>query len=285
MPKQIIHCKLCQDFGPAADAHVIPKAFYEISKNGNDYLDVITSKAWERTSKSRNGFYDQKLLCQKCESRYSSIDHRGIEILLKSNREPYKEGSGIAFDFEIIRDIDPIKLNDFLVFLVWRILASDLDPFKKAINPNIEQKLRELLLTETAGSHANLQVFFQKISHNLPMPKELNLLLNGSVYMSELEDNQILNIGLGDLLLMANLGAHYIQPPLGILAFPDCIHHASGLLIFSSEEHSIRHIQRIQQITTAKASEMKIMDMARRVIKRFPNPKLSPRRIKAKNKL
>lgn len=38
MPKPNIRCKLCEEIGPAANTHVIPRAFYKLSKGTHDHL-------------------------------------------------------------------------------------------------------------------------------------------------------------------------------------------------------------------------------------------------------
>lgn len=280
MPKLKIRCKLCCEIGPATDTHVIPEAFYRLSKGTHDHLKVISSVPGERPSRSRIGFYDQNLLCRRCEARFQAFDDYGIHVLLRSKREPYEDGSWGGVRANLIRCVDRNRFNEFLSFLLWRILASDLPAFKQAINPQFEARLRSALLAGLTGTWPRVQALATTLCHTLPLPEELNLVLNGTVYVADWQGVPTLNIGLGDLLLIVNLSGSSLPSPASRIAFPECLDRVGGLLVTGSEEYSNRHILSVQKITQRQAADVKIMDMARRVKRHSPYPCLSKKKRK-----
>ncbi len=255
MPKKVIRCKLCDSIGPAADAHIIPKAFYKISKGSFDYLDVISSAPGARRTRSRIGFYDQNLLCQACEARFMGYDTYGVKVLLQSKRNPFP-GAPAGFCAEIIPGIDQERFNAFLVFLLWRILASDLPAFKSVTHPELEDGLRQALMTGAAGGTARVQVLVTILCHSLQVPAELNLVLNGSAYVHDYFGVRTVNIGLGKLLLTVNLEPMSFPQPFDRLAFPDCLPSVGGLLITGAEGYSNQHIQIVAEIVRQQAAGM-----------------------------
>jgi len=272
MPKPLILCKLCGKTGLGADSHVIAEAFYRLSKGTHDHLKVVSNIPLTRPSKSRIGFYDKNLLCLDCESKFQSFDDYGIRVLLGMKREPLAEAALAEIRAELIRDVDRQRFNEFLAFQLWRVLASDLPPFRKVVDRQLEQRLQGLLMAGSAGTTAVLQAVVNIMCHNLPMLDELNLVLNGTVYRADYLGVPTVNIGLGNLLLMVNLGQSSFQSPFDSLAFPGCFDRTGSLLLIGSEEFSNRHIRTVQQVTQQQAKEVKILDMARRVRRRFPHP-------------
>lgn len=254
MPKPAIRCKLCDMIGPAADAHVIPKAFYKVSRGSADYLDVISSVPGVRRVRSRIGFYDQNLLCQSCEARFMGYDTYGVKVLLQSKREPFMGGDIAGIRAEIVQGVDRQRFNGFLVFLLWRVLASALPAYQTVTHPELEEGLRQLLLAGSAGTTARVQVLVTTLCHSLLVPEELNLVLNGTTYVNNYLGVRTANIGLGKLLLIVNLDPVSFPQPFGNLAFPGCMGLVGNLLITGSAEFSNQHLQIVAEVVRRQAA-------------------------------
>jgi len=274
MAKPEILCKMCREVGPAADSHIIPRAFYEQSKAGHDFLKVISSIEGSRSTRSRIGFYDRELLCQGCEAKFQPIDDYGINLLLHAQLEPYGPGHMAGLHVSMIRNVDPQRFNDFLSFLVWRVLASDQPAFQSIRNPGEEERLRNALQFNRIRFEPFIQALMFRIEQSIGLPENVNSVLNGTAFKDRFEGVPMVNIGLGEFLLKVKLGMDALPPPFDDLSFPGCLGKVGGLLIMGEESYSNRHIRVVQKVVRDRHEEGKTRDLARRVMKRFPHPAL-----------
>lgn len=269
MPKARITCKLCGQEGPAADSHVIPRAFYELSKQGADHLVLVNTtpgEAWRK--KSRIGLYDQALLCQACEARFQGLDAYGVEVFIRMPRTPLDESLPKGNRTSVIRGIDEARLRGFLIFLVWRILASNSPWFRDITHPKIEALLRQALLEGTLDQLWGPPTMFWLIGGTVKDGEpDLSNLMNGSAVVNEeLFGVPVLEIGLGDIIAMVNLGNRPFDPPGERLQFPQCLERCGGLLLGHDIEISDNHIQSLREMFTKRKAEVEMRD---RVLSRF----------------
>lgn len=119
-----VHCKFCGGRGPAAQAHIIPKAFFsEILNKRDRKLVSVPLYDLDQTRTFQTPPFDWGILCQNCESRLSPLDRVGVSVFRDGRFRrivpfPNQRFYGMG-------DVDGAMLRRFLLFVLWRIGASD----------------------------------------------------------------------------------------------------------------------------------------------------------------
>jgi hypothetical protein len=148
-----ITCKLCQREGPAAKAHVIPDGFFaRVLDDEHTYLEVPADTPNSSITR-QSGPWDRRLLCQECERTYAYLDGYLIQTL--------RDGLGQSWRFDL-SELPPVlllqtdcpRLRSALLFVLWRVLASDRPMFAAVTDPVCEETLRTYILSgNTPADH------------------------------------------------------------------------------------------------------------------------------------
>jgi hypothetical protein len=136
-------CKLCGLDKKLIRAHVIPRSFYRIDPAEKTPTRLVTNVAGRYAQKTPIGVYDDTIVCEDCEHRFTKWDEYGDELFLKSwdkfapiihrNEEV---GYGLnAYDYS--------KLKMFFLSVLWRASVSSHPMFS-----NIELGAREVILKQ-----------------------------------------------------------------------------------------------------------------------------------------
>ena len=140
----MIKCNFCnQDVEKLVKCHIIPEAFFQYIKYKSNSpkassLSMVTnSNGQAPMRRSRKGWYDSKLVCLKCERKFSQYDNYAIRLLLK-NEKNHKAiiVNGSLGGWEIT-SFDYNKLSLFFISVLWRASASSLPQFKRIKIGNI----------------------------------------------------------------------------------------------------------------------------------------------------
>lgn len=102
-------------------AHIVPEAFFRVLRTGGETPLLVTNTPGYHPKRSPIGVYDQGILCDSCEPKFSKVDTYGTEVLLKRFDDLFQpvrhKGAMLAFQAQ---NIDQELLLRFLVATVWR---------------------------------------------------------------------------------------------------------------------------------------------------------------------
>src|SRR5271166_758707 len=127
-------CRMCGETKPLVKAHIISKKFFESLKQDKPYGVLVDSnKPIKSAGKFRQaGVYDNEILCEDCEKKFSEFDRYGWQILgpMAVDRPP-PDSKGETYVYKI--DCDTDKLRRFILSVLWRASVSK-NPFYSAVN-------------------------------------------------------------------------------------------------------------------------------------------------------
>jgi hypothetical protein len=125
MDAVIAVCRMCDQTKGLIKAHVIPRKFFEGIKGTDKYAVQINANKALRESGTfhQAGVYDNKILCEECERRFSDLDSYGWKVLgTPSLDDPVRDEDGNSYAYKIACDTD--KLRRFLLAVLWRASVS-----------------------------------------------------------------------------------------------------------------------------------------------------------------
>ena len=136
---------MCGETKPLVKAHIISKKFFESLKQDKPYGVLVDSnKPIKSAGKFRQaGVYDNEILCECCEKKFSEFDRYGWEILgpITLDRPP----AGRDLDVYKI-DCETDNLRRFILSVLWRASVSK-NPFYSAVKLGpYETPIRERII-------------------------------------------------------------------------------------------------------------------------------------------
>ena len=158
----MITCKLTGDIGKPIRAHIIPKAFYEISEQNKGVNKLIGNSPGTYPKKLPIGIYDSTIVTQKGEDIFNKWDNYATKFLLGDEiryKAIQKNGKLAGWD---VGTFDYPLLKLFSLSILWRAHVSSQDIFKKVELGPHEPKIRQLLLTENASDPDTYSVIISK---------------------------------------------------------------------------------------------------------------------------
>jgi hypothetical protein len=118
-------CRLCSEDRSLVKAHIVPEAFFRVLRAEGETPLLVTNSGNHYPKRSPVGVYDQGILCETCESKFSKVDDYGIQVFLNRFEEIFRpldrQGRLVAFEG---RNVDQELLLRFLVATVWRASVS-----------------------------------------------------------------------------------------------------------------------------------------------------------------
>ena len=94
-----MRCRFCDQDKPAlAKAHIIPRSFFKsVRGKGNYSVEMRASKKAVKEKFHQAGNYDDGILCEECERKFSQYDAHGHSVFTKVFEEPkiYHDPAGI----------------------------------------------------------------------------------------------------------------------------------------------------------------------------------------------
>ncbi len=146
-------CKMCARNGALAKAHIVPKAFYPIVPH--EPLMLISGAKNHRPKRAPVGIYDEDLLCDACEQRFSNLDHEAVRILKPWPRRAQllKDDNGFILKAEnekagyFIKASEAKSLLPFFRFLLWRMAVTSRPEMHLKLEPILIERLRLNLLS------------------------------------------------------------------------------------------------------------------------------------------
>jgi len=154
-------CKLTGEKGRFVDAHLLPKALTRAGrKNGEKFIEDGPEVVRRRVASS---WYDPRLVIASGEALLARLDSSGIQELRRSglvwsssshaNLVAAVSDGSPNVRIQNVRIPHPKRLRMFLLSLLWRSVASELDAFSKIGMDEAElESLRRLVLQNESGA-------------------------------------------------------------------------------------------------------------------------------------
>lgn len=143
-------CRFCgQEHKKLVKAHIIPRSLFKlISKSGNYSVYFEVRKAGVKTAYKQAGIYDESILCEGCEARFTPWDTHGCKVITRprGGKDIYRDPQGYECGF-VLHDADYNLLRRFLLSVLWRASVSSLPFFKGVDLGPYEDRIREILRT------------------------------------------------------------------------------------------------------------------------------------------
>jgi hypothetical protein len=137
-------CKLCDQVRMLVKAHVISRRFFKDIKGDAPHAVFFdgSPEAKRTATYLRAGPYDEEILCEDCEPKFSELDRYGWEIFGSPRLDnPIPEFDGRAYRISC----DTEKIRRFILSVLWRASVSKsrfyshvrLGPYEKKIKDRI----------------------------------------------------------------------------------------------------------------------------------------------------
>lgn len=137
-------CQLCREERKLIDAHILPRAFWRLSKPSERPAKIISDS--EHPKVTRKGVYDQTILCRDCDNLIGTLDGHAVKALLKS--EPISAARlGRSVLGKCYPRADATELTKFVASVAWRASISKQRFFHRVKLGPYEEPIRQWILT------------------------------------------------------------------------------------------------------------------------------------------
>lgn len=165
--QRIGECRLTNQVGPMAKAHIIPNAFMRRA----DTTPFMECDGRSRSLKRFTGWYDQDILGVRSEAIIAELDDAAAKCFIgggftyRARRDPNNievlRDSFVPGDIYEIENVHTAKLRLFGLSLLWRAAASDLDAMRLVtVKESNLRDIGELILAGDPGSPLQYPVYF-----------------------------------------------------------------------------------------------------------------------------
>ena len=141
-------CRLCAQEANLCNSHIIPEFFYKQMKLYDDKhrFNILSTEPVNHPPSAQKGIRE-KLLCEKCEGRFSKWEGHARGVLYGG--ECIEITTNDAKGFECT--VDYAKFKVFQLSILWRVGVSEHGGFSSICLGEHENILRKMLLDETPG--------------------------------------------------------------------------------------------------------------------------------------
>jgi hypothetical protein len=127
-----MQCRFCDQDKPAlAKAHIIPRSFFKVVRGKENYsVEMRVSEEAVTEEFQQAGKYDNGILCEDCERKFSQYDAHGHSVFTKVFEDPtiYRDPNEIECAY-LLPNVDFRLLKLFVLSVLWRASVSSLDFF------------------------------------------------------------------------------------------------------------------------------------------------------------
>jgi len=152
-----MECRLCHEDKELINSHIIPKVFFKFIYPENNEESLIMIGKNVPNKRRPIGSYE-KLLCKDCDQMLGVYDNYAQNLLLKQALQFYPN-TDLAYKID---DYSYVKLKLFFLSLLWRSSISDLEEFCNIDIGPFEERLEELIRSESVGGADDFSVFIAK---------------------------------------------------------------------------------------------------------------------------
>jgi hypothetical protein len=117
---------MCSQLKRLVKSHIIPRRFFELIRGSGNYSVLVNADKplKEAGTFLQAGPYDDSMLCQDCERKFSDFDNYGWQILGEPLLNEGVYDNGVLYAYKIACDTD--KVRRFLLSVLWRASVSSL---------------------------------------------------------------------------------------------------------------------------------------------------------------
>jgi hypothetical protein len=127
-----MRCRFCDQDKPAlAKAHIIPRSLFKVVRGKENYsVEMRVSEEAVKEKFQQAGNYDNGILCENCEQKFSQYDAHGHSVFTKVFEDPtiYRDPNQIECAY-LLPNVDFRLLKLFVLSVLWRASVSSLDFF------------------------------------------------------------------------------------------------------------------------------------------------------------
>ena len=152
-----MECRLCHEDKELINSHIIPKVFFKFIYPENNEESLIMIGKNVPNKRRPIGSYE-KLLYKDCDQMLGVYDNYAQNLLLKQALQFYPN-TDLAYKID---DYSYVKLKLFFLSLLWRSSISDLEEFCNIDIGPFEERLEELIRSESVGGADDFSVFIAK---------------------------------------------------------------------------------------------------------------------------
>jgi hypothetical protein len=137
-------CKLCHYDRRLIDAHVIPRAFWQLPGPGEGAAKILSNTTGTFPRRTRIGVYDSSILCAECDGELGKLDQHAAEMLLQNQpTELFHLAELCGRRYE---HADTAMIYRFIVSVAWRASISTQPFFRRVRLGPYERSARHVLL-------------------------------------------------------------------------------------------------------------------------------------------
>lgn len=140
-------CKFCGTEKVLIESHIIPKCFYQMSKQGSMVTVRPMAKRIDRDPNFQSGV-KEPLLCAVCDNKLGTLDGYANKILFHKVPQLKPIETGICKAYVLGEgEFDYIKFRRFFISLVWRVSVSNYQ-FSLGKYEDVSLKILKNLVTD-----------------------------------------------------------------------------------------------------------------------------------------
>jgi hypothetical protein len=171
-------CLFCGSIGKLAEAHIIPRSFYQ--RNGKPL--ILVSKFEDKPKLNQTGIYDKEILCADCDNEFGEYDRVAAETLrtYPSRSDLSKDENGLILrgqddkpsSYEI-KNPEVSKLQRFFASLIWKCSVTTRTEMKMKKKPKFFDKAQKLLTDANSNDYFSvmgIKVFERQLNGAVSNP-------------------------------------------------------------------------------------------------------------------
>jgi len=153
-------CRLCKKDKPLKNSHIIPEFIYGSLYDEKHRFHVLSTLKTTKNAKLQKGIRE-KLLCGDCEEKLS-VYERYVSLIFSGAIPAQASRNGKLVTLEGL-EYDKFKL--FALSVLWRAGVSTLPFFEQVSLGPHEEKLREMIRSESAGELGDYPFIMALVTH------------------------------------------------------------------------------------------------------------------------
>lgn len=157
-------CRLCLEYSPLCDSHIIPHHFFRKRENGSGMYEII---AGAPIKKRIPRGWTEKLLCTACEIHIGKFDDYAAKFFSGSDGWEIIDVKEIHMRLFVVHDYDYRLLKLFFLSLLWRSVVASIPAFEAvSFSSQYQEELRQMLVNcEPGKEHDYGTVIFKYEPH------------------------------------------------------------------------------------------------------------------------
>lgn len=158
-------CKFCDQNSKLIKSHIIPEAFFRRLRD-----ESLPPKLFSEDQHPKRvpiGIYDEKILCQKCDSYFGTFDNYAQKILTPNLEKFVKIIDGERVTAHILTTFNYKLLKLFFISILWRASISESTFYRRIKLGPLESQAKNMLQLSNPGTVDEFGVILCHFDHEL----------------------------------------------------------------------------------------------------------------------